>query len=433
MTDHHHRFGRIRSTPQILKQAAVHFTAHPFTFIFLAFLLFSFRSLVESGSLLLTSFIDKDPAFKSLLSRLDLHPSHPQARVPSARRHRRRPFLHLTRVGTLDDDFFSSEDDHPDRSLFGSFPTRPLNETPVILSNFDTKLGFSHFVADNGIALPEIVRHGVKFKTTSFEYEKNEGEQQEERTVDFQYVYKGFELGRQDAAALLFLVSLLSFSYGWVILGFTTIYSLVLGILFVTIVNDLIGRFVSFWDGSKMGLKRLTGIVLMKWAVRDAVTQLLGLWYFGEIEGDFHYSFFKLCVRLKLMPFSVMSFEKEISGFLFTWFLADTLVSLAFSLAAWIAIVDWRRTGREIIKEGCYLMSTMLSQALQIKCYESFATWVLISIGGELFAAIVQAALEVYFMVAWLTFYFVVRCREANAEGRMYGRRELEVLIDGLR
>ncbi|KAE8679382.1 isocitrate dehydrogenase family protein [Hibiscus syriacus] len=441
MTDYHHRFDQIRSTSQILKQTAVHFTARPVTFLFLAFLLFSFRSLVESGSLLLTSFIDKDPAFKSLLSRLELHPSHPHARVHPARR----PFLHLTRVGTLEDDFFSSDDDHPDRYLSGYFPNRAINSTPVILSNFDTKLGFSHFVADNGIMVPEIVRPGVKFKTTSFEYEKNEEEQQEERIVDFQFVYNGFELGHQDAGTLFFLVSLLSFSYGWVILGFTTIYSLVLGVLFVTIVNVLIERFVSFWgafwDGSKMGLKRLTGLILMKWAVRDAVSQLLGLWYFGEIQD--HYSFFKLFVRLKLMPFSVMSpwtrvFEKEISGFLFTWFLVDTLVLFAFSLAPWIAIEDPRRTGREIIREGCYFLSTMLSQAIQIKCYEailggSFATWVLTIIGGELFATVVQAALEVYFMVAWLIFYFVVRCREANTEGRRYGRRELEVLIDGPR
>ncbi|OMO72450.1 hypothetical protein CCACVL1_17800 [Corchorus capsularis] len=445
MTDHHHRFGQLRSTSQILRKSAVHFTARPFTFLFLSFLLLSFRSLVESGSLLLTSFIDKDPSFKSLLSRLDLHPSQPHARLHPTRRHTRRPFLHLTRVGTLDDDFFSSDDDHKDRSPFGSFPNRPLNGTPVILSNFDTKLGFSHFVEDNGILLPEVVRYGVKFKTTSFEYENNEGEQQEERIAEFPFVYKGLELGRRDAAALFFLVSFLSAAYGWVILGFTAIYSLVLGVLFVTIVNDLIGRFVSFfgafWDGSKIGLKRLTGFVLMRWAVRDAVTQLLGLWYFGEIED--HYSFFKLFVRLKLMPFSVMSpwirgYEKEISGFLFTWFLVDTLVSFAFSLAAWIAIVDSRRTGREIIKEGGYLMSTMLNQAIQIKCYEaisggSLARWVLTHIGGEFFATVVQAALEVYFMVAWLIFYFVVRHREANAEGRRYGRRELEALIDGLR
>ncbi|XP_022747654.1 uncharacterized protein LOC111297255 [Durio zibethinus] len=445
MTDHRHRFGQLRSTSQILKKAAVHFTARPFMFIFLSLFLVSFRSVVESGSFLVTTFIDRDPSFKSLLSRLDLHPSHPHARIHPTRRQTRRPFLHLTRVGTLDDDFFSSDDDHRDGSLFGSFPNRPLNRTPVILSNFDTKLGFSNFVADNGILLGEIVHYGVKFKTAWFDYEKNEGKRQEERIVDFQLVYKGLELGRRDAATLFFLISFLSAAYGWVILGFTAIYSLVLGVVFVTIVNDLIGRFVSFfgafWDGSKMGLKRLTGFVLMKWAVRDAVTQLLGLWYFGEIED--HFSFFKLFVRLKLMPFSVMSpwirgFEKEISAFLFTWFLVDTLVSFAFSLAAWLAIVDSRRTGREIIKEGCYLMSTLLNQAIQIKCYEailggSLARWVLTHIGGEFFATVIQAALEVYFMVAWLIFYFVVRCREANAEGRRYGRRELEALIDGLR
>ena len=42
----------------------------------------------------------------------------------------------------------------------------------------------------------------------------------------------------------------------------------------------------------------------MRWAVRDGMTQLLGLWLFGEIEDQ--YSFFKLFVRLKLMPFYVM-------------------------------------------------------------------------------------------------------------------------------
>ncbi|GMI79994.1 hypothetical protein like AT2G37035 [Hibiscus trionum] len=446
MTDHHrHRFGQLRSTSEILKKTAVHFTAHPFMFIFLSLLLLSFRSLVESGSFVLNSFIDRDPSFKSLLTRLDLHPSHPHARFHSTRRHTRRPFLHLTRLGTLDDDFLSSEDDLRYRSPSSSFSNRPLNGTPVILSNFGAKLRFSNFVADNGVLLPEIVQHGVQFKTIPFDYENNEREQQEERIDDFQFVNKGLELGGHDAAVLFFVVSFLSAAYGWVILGFTVIYSLVFGVLFITIVNDLIGRFVSFfgafWDGSKMGLKRLAGFILIKWAVRDAVTQLLGLWYFGEIED--HYSFFKLFVRLKLLPFSVMSpwirgYEKEILGFLFTWFLVDTLVSFAFSLAAWIAIVDSRRSGREIIKEGCYLMSTLLNQGIQIKCYEailggSLARLLLTRMGGEFFATVIQAALEVYFMVAWLIFYFVVKCREANAEGRRYGRRELEALIDGLR
>ncbi|KAE8679199.1 hypothetical protein F3Y22_tig00111402pilonHSYRG00970 [Hibiscus syriacus] len=44
-----------------------------------------------------------------------------------------------------------------------------------------------------------------------------------------------------------------------------------------------------------------------------------------------------------------------------------------------------------------------------------------------------QEALEVYLMVGWLIFYFVVKYRETNVEGRRYGRRELEALVDGHR
>ncbi|KAE8717011.1 SAUR family protein [Hibiscus syriacus] len=388
MTDHHHhhRFGQLRSTPEILKKTAVHFNAHPFMFIFLSLLLLSFCSLVESGSFVLYSFIDRDPSFKSLLTRLDVHPSHSHPSFQSTRRHTRRPFLHLKRAAILDDDFLSSEDDLRHRSPFRSFSSRPLNSTPMILSNFDTKLGYSNFVADNGILLPKIVQHGVKFKTVSFYYEENEGKQHEERVLDFNSFIKDLNWGAMMQLCCSFLLA-----------------------SFRRHMDGFVSFFGAFWDGSKMGLKRLTGFVLIKWAVRDAVTQLLGLW----------------------------GYEKEISGFLFTWFLVDTLVSFAFSLAAWIAMVDSRRSGREIIREGWYLMSTLLSQGIQIKCYEAIlggwlARSVLISIGGEIFATVIQAALEVYFMVAWLIFYFVVKSREANEEGRRYGRRELEALIDGL-
>lgn len=319
-------------------------------------------------------------------------------------------------------------------------------------------------MVDNGIDIPKIVRPGVAFRAESLSLhlssddgDKNdEGEENEtigleekaqdlDRVVDFQFLIRGLELGRRDAATLLFLVSFLSAAYGWVILGFLVTYSLVLGIVFIAVVNDLLGRFNSFfgtiWEGSRLGLKRLSGFILMRWAVRDALTQLLGLWYFGEIEDQ--YSFFKLFVRLKLMPFSIMSpwirgYEKEISGFLFAWFLADTFVAFIFAVDAWVAIVDSRRTGREILKEGCYLISTMLNQAIQIKCLEaifcgSFVRWVLARVCGRFLALVFQSALEVYFMVAWLIFYFAVRSKDARSQGRRFGRRELEGLIDGLR
>ncbi|GAV67876.1 hypothetical protein CFOL_v3_11380 [Cephalotus follicularis] len=463
MSDHP-RLNRLRSTAAILKQASATFTANTFTFLFLSLLIFSFRSLVENGTHHITSFIDRDASLKSLLTRLDLshHPHHHQHR-------RRRPFLHLTRVGTLDDDFFSGDEDL-DRSLFNPVPKNPPNATLLILSGLDSKLGFSDSVVDNGIKFLETVRPGITFKIETLlhieldgdsddkednheqgEEDKNrvmglENERELDRIMDLHVFIKGLELGRRDAATLFFLVSFLSAAYGWVILGFTAIYSWVLGIVFVTVVNEMIGRrFNSFvgvvWDGSRLGLKRLTGFILMRWAVRDALTQLLGLWYFGEIQDQ--YSFFKLFLRLKLMPFSIMSpwirgFEKEISGFLFAWVLLDTLLALILAVDAWVAVVDTRRSGREIVKEGCYLIWTMLNEAMQLKCVEaifcgSFARWFLSRVCGRTFAAVFQSTVEVYFMVAWLIYYFAARYRDANAEGRRFGRRELEGLINGLR
>ncbi|EOA28893.1 hypothetical protein CARUB_v10025139mg [Capsella rubella] len=437
MSDHHHhhhnhhvRLNRLRSTTQLLRQTTASFSTHPLTFIFLTSLLFSFHSLVDHCSLLLTSFVDTDPSLRSLLSRLPLN-SHPHATTRS-HNHRRAPFLQLTRLGTLDDDFFSTDEHDPHRrSLQGSSFPSPINATTVFLSGFESISGFSGPIADNGLFLPQIIRTGLvlrqlekddrggdeeETKLDEAEHDRETDEYGEKKDnkfesfVDLKLFFKGLELGRRDAAALFFLVSFLSAAYGWVILGFTTVYSLVLAIIFVTVINDLLGRFPSFlgvaWTGSRLGFKRVTGFVLMRWAVRDALTQLLGLWYFGEVEDQ--YSFFRLFVRLKLMPFTVMppwirGFEKEISGFLFAWFLLDTLVGLILAVDAFVAIVDSRRRGREIVKEG------------------------------KSVASVIQSALEVYFMAAWLLFYLSARCKDAHAEGRRFGRREMENLIDGLR
>ncbi|CAN0926922.1 hypothetical protein LINGRAHAP2_LOCUS35591 [Linum grandiflorum] len=456
----------LRRTTHLFKQATVSFSSNFFTFLFLSLLLFSLRALVENGANLLTSFIDRDPSLKSLLSRLDLagnlHEPNGGSEIRSRFHRRRRPFLHLTRVGTLDDDFLSGDDD-PDRSLFGSNWMIPQNGSALILNNFDRRVGYSELVIDNGIRVPEVVRSGVQFKAEDsgadeIDYGGNGNQQEDEngpmglekgrdleQMVGFQFFFKGLELGGGDAASLFYLVCFLSAAYGWVILGFTAMYSWILGIVFVAVVNDLLKRFHSFadivWDGSRLGLKKLTGFILMRWAVRDALTQLVGLWYFGEIKDQF--SFFKLFVRLKLMPFSVMSpwiegYEKEVSGFLFTWLLLDTLVGLILAVDAWVTVVDSRRTGREIVKEGCYLISTLFHQAVQIRCIEailcgSATRWVLSMIVGKQLAAVLQSVVEVYFMVVWLIFYFAARYKEAHSEGRRFGRRELERLFDGLR
>uniref|UniRef100_A0A6N2NEQ9 Uncharacterized protein n=1 Tax=Salix viminalis TaxID=40686 RepID=A0A6N2NEQ9_SALVM len=456
MTDQSSRLSiaNLRTTSKLIKQTASTFSSNLFTLIFLSLLLFSFRTFFENGAHVLSSFIDRDPSLKSLLSRLDLAGRH-QHRI-----YRRRPFLHLTRVGTLDDDFFSADDESDSPVV----PKSPPNGSYVILHNFDPKFGYSDVVIHNGVKVPEIVRSGIQFKAAEENHsyvdnanndededsersreDFNSKESGEEKIVDLQFLVKGLELGRRDAAALFFLVSFLSAAYGWVILGFTAIYSWVLGIVFVVVVNDLLGRHGSFigvvWDGSRLGSKRLAGFILMSWAVRDALTQLVGMWFFGEIEDQ--YTFFKLFVRLKLMPFSIMlpwinGFETEISGFLIIWMLLDLVVGFLFAVDAWVTTVDTRRTGREILKEGCYLISTMFNQAVQIKCYEeilcgSAARWVFAQVFGKILATLLQSAFEVYFMVAWLIFYFVARCKDADSDGRRFGRRELKGLIDGLR
>ncbi|KAF7818630.1 Transmembrane protein [Senna tora] len=347
----------------------------------------------------------KTPNRKTILSRLDLagnaNPHRfrsPDDPSPAAlRRHRRRPFLHLTRLGTLDDDFFSGDDDDG-RSLFGSHKKASFNGSLLAFGPFNLKSGFSDLVIDNGIRVSEVVRSGITFKTEGLSFtddKDNDNEKEAEnekldlgngqevdRAVDLQFFIKGLELGRRDAAALFLLVSMLSAAYGWVILVFLVTYSWVLGTVFITVVNDLLGRFSSI-------------AVMSPW---------------------------------------VRGFEKEISGFLFTWFLVDTFVAFIFSVDAWVAIVDTRRSGREIVKEGCYLISTMLNQAIQIKCLEaiccgSFVRWVLARVCGRSFAKMFQTIMEVYFMVVWLIFYFASRCKDANQQGRRFGQRELEGLV----
>ncbi|KAL7617873.1 uncharacterized protein LOC111915215 [Lactuca sativa] len=449
----------LRTTTQILKQTTTIFSIHHhlLIFILLSFLILSLRSNVETATHSLTSFIDHDPSIKSLLSRLHIS-SNPASPPAITHRHRRRPFLQLTRVGTLDDDFFSG-DEELDHRFFGTLPRPQLNATSFIVDFFDPQRGFSNFISDNGIRVSEIVRSHAKVSFKSVEaIEKEEKtdtgntnsppmikENESDTIDDLQLFLKRFELEHHEMTALLFLLGVLSASYGFAILGFVVTYAWVLGIIFVVVMNDLLKGHKSFlrtlWDGSNLGLKRLSGYIVMRWAVRDALTQLLGVWFFGEIEDQ--YLFFKIFVRLKLMPFSIVSpwvkgFEREIYGFLLSWFLLDTLVSFVFAVDAWIAMVDTRKSVKEVVKEGCHLLSLMLHPAINLKCLEgiicgSFARWVLSRFFGKLFASAFQSFMEVYFMVAWLLYYLSVKSKDANSNGTPFGERELEGLLEDVR
>ncbi|XP_076950023.1 uncharacterized protein LOC143622889 [Bidens hawaiensis] len=451
----------LRSTTQILYQTTTTIHHHFLTFLLLSTLIFSLRSNVKTATHSLTSFIDHDPSIKSILSRL--HINNPNSNSNLNPPNRRKPFLQLTRVGTLDDGFFSG-DDHPDHRFFGTSHTHKPNSTFLLLDSFDPQI-FPNFISDHGIRVSEIVRSNPKIRFKSVEVlpdserVKDTGdvnlsnlkdrepieENESERVDELNLFLKRFELEHHEMTALLFLLSVLSCCYGFAIFGFVVTYAWVLGIVFVVVVNDLLKGYKSFfrtlWDGSSLGLKRLSGYIVMRWAVRDALTQLLGVWFFGEIEDQ--YMFFKIFVRLKLMPFSVVSpwvkgFEREIYGFLLSWFLLDTLISFVFAVDAWIAMVDTRKSVKEVVKEGCHLLSLMLHPAINLKCLEgigcgSFARWVLSCLFGKLFASAFQSFMEVYFMVAWLLYYFSVKSKDANSSGVSFGQRELEGLLEDVR
>lgn len=422
----------LRTTAQVMKQSSASFLSNLYTFVFLSLVLFSFRATVEKATSLVTDFIDRDPSLNTLLSHLDLSGKNQRSQSQSqsqsiAQHRRRRPFLHLSRVGTLDEDFFSGEEDD-DRYLFGFGRRLPLNGSSVTLS--------SSYSLDQA----QLIRSGFQFKTEGFSPSDTDHDNDNEN-----FLIKGLELGRQDAALLLFLVSFLSAVYGWVILGFLVINSCIFGILFYAVVNTHLANYnnsflATLWAGSRLGFHRLSGFILMRWAVRDAITQIIGICFFGEIDDQ--HSFFKLFVRLKLMPFSVSfpwirGYDSQISGFLITWTLLDTFVALLFAVDTWVAVMDARR-GREIVKEGCYLLSTMLTQAIQLKCYEaifcgSLVRWLLTRIFGNIFATIVQSIVEVFFMVVWLIYFFAAKCKDADRDGRRFGINDLEDYINCLR
>ncbi|KAB2629354.1 hypothetical protein D8674_034149 [Pyrus ussuriensis x Pyrus communis] len=197
----------IKSSCEIMQQTTTSFAGNLFTFVFLSFLVFYFRTVVENGTHLLTSFVYRDPSLKSLISCLDLagadNTNHHSPRSPTkspspiSLRRRHRPFLHLTYIKTLDDDFLSGDDDDA-RSFFG-----PNRIAPILIfsssSHSTSKLGFN---GTYGTRVSEIVRSSL----TNEGEEKGGDEEMDDRAVDLQFLINGLELGRRDVAMLFFLL-----------------------------------------------------------------------------------------------------------------------------------------------------------------------------------------------------------------------------------
>lgn len=428
-------------------------------FLLLSFYLLSLRVNIDFATHSLTSFIDNDPFIESFISRIQSPSSvtSPTTAITTSNRHRRGPFLQLTRVGTLEDDFFSG-DDELDHRFFGNLPNPQLNSTSFILDSVDPQLGFSNFVSDNGIRTSDAVRSSAKLTSTSIEIiEKDENvvidefnrsapiDETPENKSNLEFFLKRFDLEYHDFTALLYHVGAFSASYASVVLGFVLTHAFIQGIIFVLVVNNFCRRYNSFvivyLNGIFWGLQRLTSFILMRWVIRDTFTQLLALFFFGKI--DDRYSLLKIFVRAKFMPFSMTTpwgkgFEKEIQGYIISWLLLDVFISFVFAVGDWIVMADPRKNRKAAVKEGWHLLSLMLHPAINLKCYEAivcgpFARGLLARTFGDLIAMAFQSFMEVYFMVAWMMYYLSVKSVDANSHGQPFGQRELEAMLEDVR
>ncbi|KAL0375070.1 UNVERIFIED_CONTAM: Adenosine kinase [Sesamum radiatum] len=260
---------------------------------------------------------------------------------------------------------------------------KPLpNATIVTLSDFNPDYDFSGYVVDNGVTFRSIVKPGVfGFKS---EFKKNITPSAGPFAGESEVIF--------------------SHGLGWI----------------------------------NCRAQETSGLILMKWAVRDALAQLMGIYFFGEIEDQ--YVFLKVFLRMEFMPFAnsapwVTGHEWESAGFIVIWFLSDLMVGLIFAIDSWVAIVDSRRGGREIVEEGWHLLVALFCPAFEIRWFEaitcgSAVRWMLRRIFGDVFTMVFQSLMEVYFMVGWLNFYFAAREKDDTSLGMAFGRSELEGLLD---
>ncbi|XP_038971660.1 uncharacterized protein LOC103708438 [Phoenix dactylifera] len=337
----------------------------------------------------------------------------------------------------------------PPQPLPPTHPTRRIAPVPVRLFLVDGALGSPRSPKSVKIRVPEIPSSPFLFSFPDVEGGADDATGDQDQAVDLRIFGQGLELDRQDATVILYLLTLLSSTHALAILGFILFYTSVLGVVFVAVTTSLLQKRVpisgTIYYGARLGIRRLTGFVFLRWAARDALVQFLCIWFFADV-GDQN-ELFKLFVKVKLMPFSLSPLnpwsgprDEALSGFFFIWALLDTVVSVVFAVVPWVVIMDHnlRRRGRDVLREGCYLISMMPAQTILIKCLETMVcgnlgTRIAMMFGGRLFAGIFHSVAEVYFMVVWLIFYVAARCKDGELEGRRFGRQDLEECIDDLR
>lgn len=250
-----------------------------------------------------------------------------------------------------------------------------------------------------------------------------------------------FDLKYNEVSTLLGLVRVFCVSYGFMMGRFVGISAWVHGVVFVLVVNDLLktrkSLYRTFVDGAFLGSYRLARFVGMRLMVRDALSQLLGVFFFRGVKDKF--TFVNVYIWLKFLPFSVVSpwvkgYEYEFRWILFLWIALNLLFSFVLDVGAWVVMVDSRKRGREAINEGYHLFSLMFYPARNLKYLEYiicglFVRTTIKRAFGEKIALALQSFMEVYFMVVWLMYYFSVKSVDANSKGIPFGQQELEAMV----
>uniref|UniRef100_A0A0E0EYY0 Uncharacterized protein n=1 Tax=Oryza meridionalis TaxID=40149 RepID=A0A0E0EYY0_9ORYZ len=433
----------LRTGGRILRRAAAH-SLRPRSLpplLLAALLLVLFRLALVAGTLRLASFADHDPALRSLLSRLSPPAPHAPPHPPPRHLPRRRsPFTSSSSPPSLSDDDFlvgtlDPASSAPSRRRNASYyeflftPSSSSSPKPYPLS-------LPHRLPSTAIPFTFVVRN----ETSPTKPAAGRGGGSELRLLD---------LTRRDAVAIINLLAMLSSVHVLAILGYIAVHSVALGTVFASVAGQHLQGRPRRWfhfSGMAFGVRRLTGFAFLRWATRDAMVQMLCLWFFSEVHDQAQ--LFRLFVVAKLMPFSASVNPwlaatvggPELDGFFIAWALLDAVVSVLFTMVPWVVVMDRdpRPPGRNAVKEGCYLVSLMATDATLIKCWQtvvcgSMGQLAMVTLGGKVLGGFLHSIAEVYFMVVWLMFYFSARCKEVRLGGRHFGLEDVAAALDGFR
>ncbi|KAK3153933.1 hypothetical protein QOZ80_2BG0183410 [Eleusine coracana subsp. coracana] len=424
-----------RTGGRILRRAAGHLL-HPSSLpplLLAALLLLLFRSAILAGTLRLSSVADRDPALRSLLDRLS--PPAPPSPPP--------PPHHLPRRRSP---FTSSSSLSDDDVLLG--PLDPSASAPSHRRNvsYHHVLFTSYYSSPKPYPAP--LQQPIPASASPFFLAVHNDTAPPKSASPPGSELRLLDLIRRDAAAIINLLALLSSAHVLAILGYIAVHSTALGVVFASVTGRHVqGRRRGFlFVGAVTGARRLTGFAFLRWATRDAVVQMLCLWFFADVHDQAQ--LFRLFVVAKLMPFSASVNPwiatavagPELDSFFVAWAVLDAVISVLFTVVPWVVVMerDPRPPGRNAVKEGCYLVSLMATDATLLKCWEtvvcgSMGRLIMVTFGGKVLGGFLHAIAEVYFMVVWLLFYFAARCKEAQLGGRLFGMEDVAAALGGFR